>query len=343
MLSAPKRLEVGEISTPAMSDDRVLVKTIAGSVCGGDLKSFVGSLPSQESKFMGGHEYVGTVTDVGRNVTGFLPGDTVINLSKPYCGRCPPCREDHTSYCMNKPTDGLGLQGGGFAEAASFHAPDFGCSHVLVPDDIDPWDAVLAEPANCALGAVLRADVAPGDQVVILGLGGLGQLVAQLANASGGRTIGVDLAKPKLELASHWCETTLDASEGDLADIVMDATAGIGADVVFEVVGLSETFEQAFTLARPGGRVVLVGVHTDTITSFHPKWIFRRGVTAIGALGSHRLLDSTGQPRIFDLIRRRIVQPEPLMTRFVLEDAQEAFEAQLTGEVAKASFQTQQA
>ena len=338
LLSAPRRLEVGAVEAPAMSDRRVLLETIAGSVCGGDLKTFVRDSELRNPRFMGGHEYVGTVVEVGRQVTGFRPGDTVINLCKPHCGACPPCREDHTSYCMNKPVDDAGPRGGGFAEAASFHAPAYGCGHFVVPDDIDPWDAVLAEPANCALGAVLRAKVAPGDRVVVLGLGGLGQLVAQLATASGGRTIGLDVHEPKIESAARWCEITLNASEGDVTAAVQDATSGIGADVVFEVVGLPDTFEQGFTLTRPGGRLVLVGVHTETVPNFHPKWIFRRGITVIGSLGSHRLLDSSGQPRIFDLIRRGVVETQPLLRKFALEEAQAAFEAQLGGEVAKAAF-----
>jgi threonine dehydrogenase-like Zn-dependent dehydrogenase len=322
-----------------MSDERVLLETITGSVCGGDLKTFTGHGELHTPHFMGGHEYVGTVVEVGRQATGFRPGDTVTTLSKPYCGSCPPCRDDQTGYCMNRPMDtATGPRGGGFAEAAAFHAPAYGCSHVVVPEDIDPWDAVLAEPANCALGAVLRAKVAPGDRVVVLGLGGLGQLVAQLATAAGGRTIGIDVHQPKLASAARWCELTLNASQGDLTAAVQEATSGIGADIVFEVVGLPNTFEQAFTLARPGGRLVLVGVHNETVPNFHPKWIFRRGITVIGSLGSHRLLDASGQPRIFDLIRRGVVEPQPLLRRFALEEAQQAFEAQLGGEVAKAAF-----
>lgn len=155
LLSAPRRLEVGAVEAPAMSDRRVLLETIAGSVCGGDLKTFVRDSELRNPRFMGGHEYVGTVVEVGRQVTGFRPGDTVINLCKPHCGACPPCREDHTSYCMNKPVDDAGPRGGGFAEAASFHAPAYGCGHFVVPDDIDQSAASGHSSTSCACASCL--------------------------------------------------------------------------------------------------------------------------------------------------------------------------------------------
>lgn len=321
-----------------MAHDRVILEVKACGVCGGDLKAYMGR--GKRNVFprrMSGHEYAGIVVEVGRDVRGFKIGDRVANVTLPACGRCFACRTGHTNYCQTAPESTSASLGAGFGERVAFTVdPTMMGGHFIVPDDIDIVHAALAEPATCAIGAVKRGPIRPSDIVAVIGLGGLGQLVAQVATGVGARTIGIDVQKEKVELASRWCEWVIDASSQDPVEAVLEITGGRGADVVMEVVGRPEPFEQALHMVRLGGRVVIVGGHTAPVPSFHPEWIFRKDVELVGAKGAFPLLATSDEPVVFDYMRRGIIQVEPLIATFSLDSAQEGFEAQRTGGIPKA-------
>lgn len=341
ILEEPYRIAVGEVPEPEMADDRVVLEVEACTICGGDLKAYAGQGKSPRwPRQIKGHEYAGTVVEVGRNVRGFRVGDRVAYVCLPACGWCYACRTGHTNYCQNPPPSASkGSLGAGFGERVAFAVAPYGIqSHYLIPDEIDTVEAALAEPGTCAIGGVLRGRISPGDIVAVIGLGGLGQMVAQVATGLGARTIGIDIQSEKVALAKSWCEWTIDSTEQDAQEGVLEITGGIGADVIFEVVGRPEALEQAFQLVRLGGRVVIVGVHRSVLPAFDPEWIFRKDVEVVGAKGAMPLLTTDGTPMVFDLMRRGIIQAAPLISAFSLGEAQEAFEAQRAGGVPKAAI-----
>lgn len=338
-LEAPRNLAVTTLPKPAMGERRLLISVEACTVCGGDLKVFSGHAPHPYPHVMVGHELVGTVTEVGSEVHGYRPGDIVAFVCGGRCGTCPACRSGHASHCLDRPRDVAGYRGGGFAETVAVVVPPAPglCGYFVVPEDLDPLDAVVAEPAACALGALERSGAGPGDWLAIVGLGSLGAMMAQAATAYGVRVIGIDIHPGRRQLASAWCEATLDA-EADVAGAVTELTGGVGADAACEVVGKAEALDLALSVTRVGGVVVLVGVHVQPLERFHPESIFRRGLSVVASKGPKWLLDGAGNPRVFDALRRGIIQPRPLLRHYALEAAQQAFEAQLRGNFVKAAL-----
>lgn len=342
ILEAPCELRVDEVADPKLGPDRVILAVEACTICGGDLKAYVGQgrSPAKWPRQLTGHEYAGVVVEVGADVREFKVGDRVANVCLTYCGTCFACRTGHENFCQRRPEAPPGSErGAGFGEYVAFSVPQNGFSgHFVVPDEIDLTEAALAEPGTCAIGAVQRARLQPGDIVAVIGLGGLGQMTAQVAAGMGARVIGIDIRQEKLELAKAWCEWVIDSSNEDLASRVNDITKGCGVDVALEVVGLGMALEQAFDMVRVGGRVVIVGVHGRTVPEFHPEWIFRKDVELVGAKGAMPILATDGTPVVFDYMRRGIIKAAPLISRFALDQAQDGFEAQRTGAVAKAAI-----
>jgi len=340
LLQEPQSVVEGVVDDPVMTERSVLLAVDTCTVCGGDLKKFSPDDRTTSGVYpqvMKGHEYAGTVIEVGPEVEGISVGDRVAYVFSPYCGVCYACRSGHANFCQDPPARVSGKTGG-FAEYVSFEVPVRGRGHFRIPDNLETDVAALSEPATCAIGAVLRANVQPGDIVVVLGLGGLGQMVAQAVTGAGGRTIGVDVHPGKVSLAGNWCEWTIDATQEEPLAMVRDVTGGIGADIVLEVVGRPETLEQSFQLVRLGGRVVIVGHHPLPVPAFQPEWIFRKDITVVPAKGPQPLLNARGIPLAFDYLLRGIIQARPLLQLFPLGKAQEAFMAQKSGGVPKAGI-----
>ena len=342
ILEAPYQLRVDQIPDPKPAPDRVILKVEACTICGGDLKAYAGqgSGRGKWPRTLRGHEYAGVVVEVGENVRSFQVGDRVAYVCLTFCGTCFACRTGHANFCRNRPPEPpAGERGAGFGEYVAFAVPANGFSgHFVVPDEIDLTEAALAEPGTCAIGAVERARLRPGDIVAVIGLGGLGQMVAQVAAGTGARVIGVDVSREKLELAKAWCEWVVNSADQDLAAAVEEITKGCGVDAALEVVGKPGPLEQAFHIARVGGRVVIVGVHGQEVPAFHPEWIFRKDLEVVGAKGAMPILATDGSPVVFDYMRRGIIKAAPLLARFPLDDARDAFEAQRSGAVAKAAI-----
>ncbi|HET7560536.1 MAG TPA: zinc-binding dehydrogenase [Limnochordia bacterium] len=220
----------------------------------------------------------------------------------------------------------------------SVHVPAQGSGLFKIPEAIDIQHAALAEPAACALGAAFLAEARLGDFVAVVGLGGLGQFIAQVLNASGARVIGIDVQPKKLEVAKRYCEFVVDAGQTDPVAVTLAITSGVGADRAVEAVGLSSTLIQAADLLRMGGRLVLAGVFSAPIQGFSLDTLFRKSITVVPAKGPMRLTNPAGAPLVFDYMARGILDPGHLLSTFALEEAQRAFLAQAQGDAVKAGI-----
>jgi (R,R)-butanediol dehydrogenase/meso-butanediol dehydrogenase/diacetyl reductase len=234
-------------------------------ICGSDLHEYadgphavpVGA-PHPESGVAAplilGHEFCGTVTQVGDGVTAVAPGDRVAVEPHYRCGSCPRCLAGEYNICRHFGFAGL-MGHGGLAEHATVPA------YMLhrLPEQVSLEQAAVFEPAAVALHAVRRAGIRPAETVAVLGLGPIGLLVTQLAALYGaGRIVAADRSAARRELALR-----LGAAEAgaDLADVV----GGEGADVVFEAVGSEGTLRSCLVATRRGGRVMFLGL-TGTVS-----------------------------------------------------------------------------
>jgi S-(hydroxymethyl)glutathione dehydrogenase/alcohol dehydrogenase len=250
----------------------VRVEVGASGICASDHSALVGHLPFALPLVLG-HELAGRVVEVGRAVTRVVVGDRVIGTSKPSCGQCWWCQRgityncDRTSAAWAEPRydspEGAGVNSfvgiGSFGDHSTVH------EMCVVPVSTDLPDEQLAL-VGCAVitgaGAVFNtAKVTPGEDVAVIGCGGVGMAMIQAAELSGAvRIIAVDPVASKREKALKIGATDqIDPADGDVVDRIRDLTGGRGADVAFEAVGQTETITLAFQAARRAGKVVVAG------------------------------------------------------------------------------------
>lgn len=289
LLEAPHVIEVVDdlvVEDPGPGEVRVRIHHCG--VCHSDLHYVDGTLPTAFPALLG-HEAGGVVEATGPGVLDVAEGDKVILTLRPPCGRCYWCVRGQHSICPTYaslggtlPDGGTRLSHGGrtvyragvflgaFAEVAVVPAD----GAVKVPADT-PLDvaSVIGCSVQTGVGAVLNtAEVAAGDTVLIVGLGGVGISIAQGARIAGAsRVIGVDPVPERREQAQRFGVTdALDPKAGDVVSACYDLTGGVGIDVAFDAVGSADLLTTCISAVRGGGTTVMVGVPPmDAMLSVH--------------------------------------------------------------------------
>lgn len=251
--------EVPDAGVPG--PDGLLLRVDHTAICGSDLHLYHGALAMPGTHL--GHEFVGTVEAVGDEVRTVGPGDRVLVSGVIGCGRCAACRAGDVVVCQQQGTRVFGTSlelAGGQAEAVAVPAAD--TSVIAIPEGISDEQAVLLTDIlpTGYLGA-LRADITPGDVVVVIGLGPVGVFALQCAQLHGpSRILAVDMVPERLARAAELGAEPIDASDGGTIAKVLEATGGRGAPAVIEAVGADQTVKDAIFCAAPGGTVSVVGV-----------------------------------------------------------------------------------
>lgn len=242
----------------------VLVKVGGAGVCHSDLHVMEypdGALP-YPLPFTLGHENAGWVERVGPGVRDVAPGEAVAVYAVWGCGRCAQCLVGCDNYCERAPLfsgGGLGLDGGM-------------ASHMIVPSarflcplgDLDPRQAApLTDAGLTTYHAVKRSlsVLRPGSTVVVIGVGGLGQMAVQMVKAlSPARVVAVDVSAEKLALAKSLGADAVVGADGPAAAQIGELTSGNGAELVLDVVGSDSTLQLAVGVVRRLGHLTLVGI-----------------------------------------------------------------------------------
>jgi L-iditol 2-dehydrogenase len=258
---APRDVRFERVPLPVPGTGEVLVRVLAATTCGTDVKAFRRGHPvllgPPPAPF--GHEYCGEVVAVGAVAVGAVaerwrPGTRVVGANSAPCGICFYCQRARESLC-----EALQLWNGAYAEYALIPAAIVARNLYALPAAADPLAVAMAEPLACALHAVEDAGVREGDSVAIIGSGPLGLLLLAAAHLRGAHVVLTGHGAARLALARAWgAETVLDTSETGAGDaqaaaIRAHANGGRGADVVFEAVGRVETWQTAVAATRPGG------------------------------------------------------------------------------------------
>lgn len=256
-----KPIEVDEVPVPELRSDRVLVKIDKTGVCHTDLHAAEGDWPVKPTPpFIPGHEGVGHVVEIGKDVKGIKEGDRVgIPWLHTACGRCEYCIGGWETLCPFQENSGYSVDGT-FAEYCLADPSFVG----FVPDGLDSGDA---GPVLCAGVTVYKGlkvtEARPGQWVVISGIGGLGHMAVQYARAMGLKVAAVDVRDDKLRLAEELGATlTVNAMEEDPVERMEKELGGAHA-VLVTAVG-NKAFEQAIGMVRRGGTVSLVGLPPGT-------------------------------------------------------------------------------
>lgn len=293
-----KPITVSELELDPPGPREVLVRIEAAGICHSDLSVVSGARPRPVPMLLG-HESAGTVVEVGEGVS-LTPGQRVVMAFLPRCGECAGCLTDGRLPCepgTKANTAGTLLSGAvrlhrdgspvlhhlGVSGFATYAVVDER-SVVAVPHEVPPH---IAAVLGCAVltggGAVMNAgDPAEGEDVIVVGLGGVGMAAVITAVGLGrGRVIGVDAVADKLDRARE-----LGVDEVYTPDEAI--AKGVKAPVVIEAAGHPRAFETAFALTAPGGRTVTVGLpHPEAKSSLSPAVITGEARTLIGSyLGS---------------------------------------------------------
>ncbi len=295
--------EARPIPHPKASDD-VLVKIDACGICGTDLNIL--AVPPAHKATPGiiiGHEGVGVVEQIGPGVTGLQPGDRVVIANRITCGQCYYCRRGLDNQCTNYKSIGTTIDG---AFAPYLRAPASALFKIdpAVPRD----DAALFEPLSCVVGAVVRAPIQAGDNVVIIGAGPMGLLFVLMYRLLGaGRVIVADVEPYRLEFARKLgVDAAFNPAEVDLAAAIHELT-GFGADLVVDAVG--NQVGTAIKLSRRGGQIVLFGLRMHDNPPVNQYTITRYDLTIHGAFVGLKPYEQTIQ-----LLQSRRLQPSLLVT-----------------------------
>ncbi len=308
------------LPVPRPRDGEVLLRVLAAGICHTELQLLDGALNPGVWPLTPGHEIVGEVVEgsaeVGRRA--------VVYYSRP-CGECDWCARGQEQVCPNAgPQPGLSTDGG-FAEFVRVPAE----SLIEVPPALDPVSAAglgcAAATAYHALQAVARAR--PGETVAVLGVGGVGLLLIQLAVSRGIRALAIGRSPAKLELAREFGAEPIDASAVDPVLAVRRATRGEGVHTVFELVATERTMSDALAMLRRQGRLVLVGYSNERLR-LNPLELVLRETQLLSSLGNTRaeLRDVVGLAASGAL-------KVPVAGEYALEDVDLALEALRKGEL----------
>lgn len=349
--AAGGRLEIEQIPVPSPQVGEVLLRVEACGVCHTDLHVINGDVEFPTPAVLG-HEVAGQVVEVGAGVSEVAPGDKVVTSFIMPCGTCRRCRSGRDDLCgpffeMNRlrgtlfdGTTRLQRSGGeplamysmaGLAEyAVAPVTAVFARKETLRPAEA----AILGCAVFTAYGAVRhRGAVAPGETVAVIGAGGVGLSLIQVAGAFGAsQVIAVDLQDNKLDLAKvNGATHTVNAASNDPVEAVR-ALSGGGADVVFEAIGLPATWSQGVEMVADGGRFVAVGIGSRGATA--PVEITRVVRRVISVLGSYGGRVREDMPAVIDLAESGKIDPGATVTRqFGLDEAVTAYEALERGEI----------
>jgi threonine dehydrogenase-like Zn-dependent dehydrogenase len=324
VLNGERDVSVEEVPDAAVpGPDGLLLRVERTAICGSDLHLYHGPMTIPGVHL--GHEFVGTVEDVGAAVTSVTKGDRVLVSGVIGCGTCPPCRAGDVVLCL---TGGMKVFGtslelhGGQAEAVAVPAAD--ASVVKIPEGITIDQAVLLTDIlpTGYLGAQ-RADIAPGDTVAVIGLGPVGVFALQCAQLYGpSRILAVDMVPERLARAAELGAEPIDASEGSTVAKVLEATGGRGASSVIEAVGADASINDAILCAAPGGTISVVGVNLNWAFPFPVPVALMKRLTFRVTLAAI----PTTWPALFPLVASGKLQPESVFThRMGLSEAPEAY------------------
>jgi 2-desacetyl-2-hydroxyethyl bacteriochlorophyllide A dehydrogenase len=315
VVERPHKVSYREVDAPAVGPDDVLVSSSEAGLCRTDIEVMTGIFTDPRwvhFPVIPGHEWAGTVVEVGANVDSASPGDRVVCEGLIGCHRCGPCRRGETHWCER--IEALGFtRPGGYAELVTVPSR---VVHPL-PDHVSFDAGVLIEPASVVLHGLEKARPQPGETVGVIGIGTLGSLAITLLRLSSpARLVAYGIREAELELA-----TALGASEVVMTGAGAPAPAEL-LDLVVDTSGAPSAIALAAELCRPGGRALLLGIagegHSLTLPS---DLLTGKDMALIGSLGYPASVWS----RVVGLVSDRVIELDRIVThRFPVAEFEEA-------------------
>lgn len=327
---APGEVRVADVPAPTIVEaGDAVIRVEAAAICGTDLHPYHGRL-GLEPGFVMGHEYLGTVEEVGGTVSEIEVGDRVVGSFIAVCGHCWYCNRGDYGQCSTAAVFGLGMAFGDIpgAQAERLRVPRADLTLRRIPERSLATDTdflFVGDILTTAYDALRRAGMRPGDVVAIVGAGPVGVCCAEVARATGaGVVVVIDPVEARLRIAERFGAVAVNPQAVDVEEVVLDLTGWRGADVVVDAVGHQSALEAAVPLVRPGGALTIPGAYTEgttTLPGFTDLWLKHvRVVMGIGDIPGN--IDE-----VMALVAQGRLSTESIVThRMGLSEAEQAYE-----------------
>lgn len=330
----PLAVELRQKPVPAIKDEEVLLKVGAVGVCGSDIHQYHNSQswPVRVPVVLG-HEFCGTVAQVGARVRGFREGDRVVSeTAANICGECLLCRTGKYNLCPSRSGFGSGTDGA----MASFVRVPSRCLH-HIPDALPFERAALTEPCCVAYNAVAsKSAIRPGDTVVVIGPGPIGLLCTEMARIAGAGNLivtGTTKDAARLEVARRLGAThTADVQNTNFVEYLREIGDGLGANLVIDAAGVSAALKTALEIVRPGGQITKVGWGPQPL-DFSLDPLVQKAIRLQGSF-SHTF---ENWEKVVSMLAARQIQLDPMITQVAtLDHWKDCFDGMYTGKYVKA-------
>jgi threonine 3-dehydrogenase len=334
--------ELQEIPVPEPGPTEILIRVEAASICGTDLHIYEWNawadrrIGAARLPYTFGHEVAGMVVAAGDEVDHPLPGMFVAAETHLFCGHCGLCRTGKPHICQNMRILGVDVDGA-FADYVVLPAHNAWVVDARIPAEI----ASCMEPFGNAVHTVFPPATDPEiatAAVAVLGAGPIGLFAVGICRAAGARTvIAVEPNEFRRDLAKRMgADRLVDPRQEDPVKAVLDATDGLGAEVVVEMSGVPAVIQQATQMLQHGGRLSLLGLPPGEVSLDLTEQVIFKEARVFGVTG-RELFRSWQQTTTF--LASGMVDIAPTIThRFPLESFEEAFDALASGRAAKLVF-----
>ncbi len=327
VLTKYNRIEWMEVEKPGCKPGEVLIQVSYACICGSDQHIHKGEFhPRTQTPMIMGHEFAGTIVEVGAGVTGFSPGDKVAPDPIIWCGECPACKIGQYPACTKLKLIGVDSDGG-FAQFIALPPSML----YLVPPTIPDQHAALVEVLSIGFHAKNKAGVREGDVLAIWGSGKVGlSILEAVRTVTSGTVFMVDILDRRLKVGPAHYENVIpvNAMKENPVERILKETGGRGVDIAFEAVGHAHEIENAVNPVRGcvqsirgAGTVCVLGLGNEPSPILFKELIWKEGRIVTSRV-SHGEFAET-----IDHLKRGTLKPEALITRTLpASRAQEAFE-----------------
>ena len=305
--TTPGTFEYGEIKPPELEKGHAIIKIERIGICGTDLHAFEGTQPFFNYPRVLGHELAGTLV-AADGADGFEPGEKVTFIPYFNCGTCIACRRGKPNCCTQIKVCGVHVDGG---MAEYLQVPSYSLVH---GGGLSFDELALIEPLAIGAHGVRRADVQPGEFVLVVGAGPIGLGTMEFARIAGANVIAMDINQQRLDFCKSKLKVhhTINASVEDPTEALRTITNNDFPTVVIDATGSLKAINNAFQYLAHGGRYVLVGLQKGEISFSHPEFHKREAT-----LMSSRNATRSDFEHVIDAIKQKLVDPTNYITHRV--------------------------
>lgn len=303
LIEKPFEIAVTDTEMPVAKDGEAILKVLYCGICGADVASYTGNQPFTTYPRIPGHEFSAQIVSIPENDKGLKVGDIV--TANPYfnCGECYSCQRGFVNCCTDNRTMGV-QRDGSFREYIAMPI-----ERIYDGKGLSAKELALVEPFTISYHALHRAQVKPGDKVLVVGAGPIGLFALISAKAQGAEAFVADVLDGRLEKATHFgADGVINSAKSDIVEEAMRITNGNGFDVCVEACGQSVTFLNCIDCAAFAANIILIGNGKKETTFLH-SILLKKELNVFGSRNSYakdfrEVIDliASGKVNVLDMV-----------------------------------------